>query len=229
MEDKSDQCAVQRCAALDADLLEARSRLQLAFVEDLGCEGTDIRVQGIACAILSDDESVSIDRRGRLIVVDDSPISLPKDQDGDGFEETIVIGLADAGRIVAKDSQAFYDSVRAKVGEWQLTIWPKQGPNTGLATPPAPTEPQHWASQDKEAVTAPPVLPPEFPKAPETEPAEPSLPTEVVADGQGIKLAIGRLEKAFYPKDVELFISDTRLNNLNMGVVGDLGTARRSF
>ena len=52
--------------------------------------------------------------------MDGSPASEPRDCDRDGFEETIVIALEDAGRIVAKDAKAFYDKVRSKVGDWQL-------------------------------------------------------------------------------------------------------------
>lgn len=178
----------------------------------------------IASAILSDDASVSIDRRGRLIVVDDSPISLPKDQDGDGFEETIVIGLGDAGRVVAKDAQAFYDSVRAKVDEWELTVWPEGEAKSGTPVPPEPSAPPPSSQPQKDDVTTAPAQP----KV--ATPAEVRLiadiPAEVSADGQGIKLAIGKLEKAFDPKDIDLTISDTRLNNLNMGVVGDLGTGK---
>jgi hypothetical protein len=179
----------------------------------------------IASAILSDDESVTIDRRGRLIVVDDSAISLPKDQDGDGFEETIVIGLADAGRVIAKDSQAFYDSVRAKVGEWQLTMWPKDEAKGGGVSPPEPTPKPAVPPQTGNSSVAP-AHHPQPPTPPDLSAVIPAIPVEENADGQGIKLAIGRLEKAFDPKDIELVVSDTRLNNLNMGVVGDLGTGK---
>ena len=74
----------------------------------------------IAAAILDEADCVSIDTRGRLIVMDGSPASEPRDCDRDGFDETIVIGLEDAGRIVAKDAETFYDGVKAKVGDWQL-------------------------------------------------------------------------------------------------------------
>jgi hypothetical protein len=42
----------------------------------------------------------------------------------------------------------------------------------------------------------------------------------------GIKLEVGRTDGAFERRNVQLGISDTRLNQLNMGVVGDLGTGK---
>ncbi|MEZ1355962.1 hypothetical protein, partial [Pseudomonas aeruginosa] len=64
----------------------------------------------IAAAILSPTPSISIDERGRLIVVGASPQSGPRDRDGDKYTETIVISSQDAGRIIAgNDAQSFYD------------------------------------------------------------------------------------------------------------------------
>jgi len=75
----------------------------------------------IAAAILeAGPSSIGIDDRGRLVVVDGTPESLPRDHDGDGFAETIVVSASDAGQVVAGDAQAFYDKVRAKVGNWGL-------------------------------------------------------------------------------------------------------------
>src|SRR5690606_5426302 len=74
----------------------------------------------IASAILAEECAITVDPRGRLIVVDDTPRSRSRDHDSDGFDETIVIGLEDAGVVVAGDPSAFYESVRAKVGDWGL-------------------------------------------------------------------------------------------------------------
>jgi hypothetical protein len=44
--------------------------------------------------------------------------------------------------------------------------------------------------------------------------------------GPGDELSVGRLVDGFERRDVSLLLSDTRLNQLNMGVVGDLGTGK---
>ncbi|WP_197424305.1 hypothetical protein, partial [Sphingomonas sp. CCH9-E2] len=76
---------------------------------------------------------------------------------------------------------------------------------------------------------AQPATPGAEPQAPAEEaPAEPvdTTPLEVDDEGQGVVLQIGATVDGFQPKPVALNISDTRLNQLNMGVVGDLGTGK---
>jgi len=178
----------------------------------------------IAAAILDPRPCVSVDQRGRLIIVDDSPRSGVRDCDDDGFDETITIGSGDAGQVVAGDPLAFYDSVRARVGQWDL--FPTAGAfTTGIVQPHVdpdvsniPDAPPADAGDqsDKEVSMAPepPVVP---------------VPISLVAEAgtsTGIVLSIGTTVDSFRPGEVQLNISDTRLNQLNMGVVGDLGTGK---
>ncbi|RYD26067.1 MAG: ATP-binding protein, partial [Lysobacteraceae bacterium] len=178
----------------------------------------------IAAAILDPRPCVSVDQRGRLIIVDDSPRSGVRDRDDDGFDETITIGSADAGQVVAGDPLAFYDSVRARVGQWDL--FPTAGAfTTGLVQPHAdpdvediPHAPPVDAGQQgvKEVSVT-------------SEPTVVSVPVSPVAEAgtsTGIVLSIGTTVDSFRPGEVQLNISDTRLNQLNMGVVGDLGTGK---
>ena len=178
----------------------------------------------IAGAILDPRPCVSVDQRGRLIIVDDSPRSGVRDRDDDGFEETIAIGSADAGQIVAGDPLAFYESVTARVGEWDLfptatafmtgRLQPQAGADVGGIPDALPLN-----SGDEGAKENP--LAPEPPAAPVTVPA-----VAETAISTGIILSIGTTVDSFRPGDVQLNISDTRLNQLNMGVVGDLGTGK---
>ncbi len=147
----------------------------------------------IAAAILSSGSRPSIDTRGRLIVIDNSPESGAYDRDGDKYSETIVISKRDASKIVASnDAQQFYDSVRAKVGDWGLI--------PSVADDASPTE---LINND---VT------------PSNE-----------YSGSGIILSVGNTVDGFQPRPLVLNISDTRLNQLNIGVVGDLGTGKTQF
>lgn len=180
----------------------------------------------IASAILSGELCISIDRRGRLIVLDNSAVSQPMDNDGDGFDETIIVTLEDASRIIASDAAAFYSSVRAKVCDWELLIWPDADKASGNAPPASPRTETPLA-----------VRPTGKKDAKTQEPTEASPPHPAVVQsssgsaahaegGSGIKLEVGRTEGAFERRNVQLTISDTRLNQLNMGVVGDLGTGK---
>lgn len=176
----------------------------------------------VAAAILDPAPCVTVDQRGRLIIVDDSPRSGARDRDGDGFDETVTIGASDAGLVVAGDPLAFYDSVRAKIGDWG--VYPSA--DEAAAEPAAEVLP---APVPADIPPAQPATPGAEPQAPAEEaPAEPvdTTPLEVDDEGQGVVLQIGATVDGFQPKPVALNISDTRLNQLNMGVVGDLGTGK---
>ncbi|QXI26418.1 ATP-binding protein [Pseudomonas vanderleydeniana] len=188
----------------------------------------------IAAAILNPTPTISIDEKGRLIVVDGSPDSDSHDRDGDGYAETIVISSKDAGRmIVGNDAQSFYDSVRSKVNDWGLL-------------PASTNEPSSPTSKSTSIVEAP-VLSEEQTGTPASEPGEKangsslelieqsstttSSPMAAPATpvSSGIVLSVGKTVDGFEPRPLTLNISNTQLNQLNIGVVGDLGTGKTQF
>ena len=187
----------------------------------------------IAAAILSPEPPISIDEKGRLIVVDASPQSGPHDRDGDSYSETIVISNRDAGRIIAgTDVQSFYDGVRAKVGDWRLlptrtTISDRSPSQTEVTTSDRP----HASTSSLDS--APDILEStiRFVDQGSTEVEEPTLSPEPVSSesATGVVLSVGKTVDGFEPRSLNLNISDTRLNQLNIGVVGDLGTGKTQF
>lgn len=171
----------------------------------------------ITAEILSPDSRPSIDAKGRLIVIDDSTQSGPHDRDGDNFDETIVISSKDAGRIVAgNDAQSFYDAVRGKVDDWGL-LPPQQDPAKDLQ----PSKPVLPKTQPINAAAPQPYTPDITVK-----PAPPPTPEDACS---GVILSVGKTVDGFEPRPLALNISDTRLNQLNIGVVGDLGTGKTQF
>jgi DNA phosphorothioation-dependent restriction protein DptH len=185
----------------------------------------------IAASILEMDPShIGIDDRGRLVVVDNSPESAARDHDGDGLAETIVISTQGAREIIAGDAQAFYDRVRARVGDWDLL--PKA---LGLAIA---TETTSAPAMDDSAPPAGDALPAGEAAAITVDcPATEEAPTRhaiaheetlqpVTRPCTGIRLSVGKTVDGFEPRQLSLNISDTRLNQLNIGVVGDLGTGK---
>ncbi len=185
----------------------------------------------IAAAILGPNLPITIDRRGRLVVIDGSVKSDSYDRDGDGFDETIVIGAADAGRIVAGAPENFYGAVRAKVNDWSLL--PSQAmvaadslPNSSVTVENEPTD----SAAEMSSIDG---FSPSAPQQVIDGPAHPlhmSGKTGIAAVGEnrdgGIVLTLGRTTNGFEPRTLSLNISDTRLNQLNIGVVGDLGTGK---
>ena len=189
----------------------------------------------IAQAIFANTDCIEVDMRGRLIIVDDSSSSNSVDNDKDGFEETIVIGREDAGKVVAGSPDEFYDLVRSRVGDWQFmpgaaSVRREDG---DPPKPIAPTEPEGGAEEEaafEMASDETAIGPTEAPvEAPEIDaPAETSrdMPVAEVAAGKGVILEVGKTIDGFRPRDLRLNLSDTRLNQLNIGVVGDLGTGK---
>lgn len=184
----------------------------------------------IAAAILGPGPSISIDEAGRLVVVDGSAESNAHDRDGDGLAETIVIAAKDAGRIVSGDAQSFYNAVRSKVGDWNLMPDDKADV--------AATQVQATPATAPEDPVGPPIVEePVFAKrggaSPDTDVLSTKPPrgtsedlVEVVDGNRGIVLSVGQTTDGFEPRALSLNISDTRLNQLNIGVVGDLGTGK---
>ncbi|MGO4624955.1 ATP-binding protein [Ensifer sp. 2TAB8] len=177
----------------------------------------------VAAAILGPDPCVSVDQRGRLIIVDESPRSVVKDRDDDGFEETVTIGTEDAGRIVAGDPLEFYEAVRNRVGNWALYPNPHHATVPAAVTQAPSSQADDAADQlshgaDNNGVVEEPAV--------AAQPQEPINDRTAEEKDGGVVLSIGKTIDSLRPSDLTLNISDTRLNNLNMGVVGDLGTGK---
>jgi DNA phosphorothioation-dependent restriction protein DptH len=175
--------------------------------------------ESIASAILGPEPPIAVDAAGRLIVIDGSGKSDSYDWDGDGLLESVVVAAKDAGRIVAEDAQAFYDAVRAKVGEWRLL----PSSLAPLATSPVLERLGPVESEDavrRATVDAPAEDGMKVPEAARQDDIE-EQPVFT-----GIALSVGSTVDGFEPRPVALNVSDTRLNQLNLGIVGDLGTGK---
>jgi hypothetical protein len=198
----------------------------------------------LASAILGGTADLQVDERGRLVVVDSSPASGPADRDDDGFPETVVISLDDASRVMGGDPTSLYQGMRQKLGDWEVlpavaTSSPASSPVD--ASGPSPSAP---ANEEVAATVATPAAPPSgdglsFGSA--EPPAEQAVlegdvvacspessvdSSEAVQADSGIVLEIGTSTSGFEARPLFLNLSDTRLNQLNIGVVGDLGTGK---
>jgi DNA phosphorothioation-dependent restriction protein DptH len=174
-------------------------------------------------AVLTEALYLEIDQCGRLVILDGSPVSDLRDFDGDGFAETLVISRTDAGMVVHGEAAGMYAGIRARLVDWSLL--PKEGAPIGV---------------EKVVVgTAPEIEPPAFSPA-ETTSLEPTVATIIAAPasgersllssdgvtGEGIDLTVGHTIDGFQSELRRLNLSDTNLNQLNIGVVGDLGTGK---
>jgi DNA phosphorothioation-dependent restriction protein DptH len=191
-------------------------------------------------AILSSEMGLSVDERGRLIVIDGTQLSAPRDIDGDGFSETIELSQADAAAIVRGDGQLIYDAVRLKVGDWGM--FPKESRIASARTISiGPRDPSADAGLGI-SQSAPSRRPEEAPgigavgaekpgesgeaPAPSNKDESGTSGTSPRTDQAGIDLLIGDSMDGFEEVVRRLNVGDTALNQLNMGVVGDLGTGK---
>lgn len=203
----------------------------------------------VAEATLSDVLDLEIDMSGRLIVIDGSVESSPRDSDEDGFHETIAISQKDAASIVRGEAKAIFAAVKSKLADWKLLPTgasiatpavdipgageieapkPESTPNAapGQSEPSLPTEP----------TVAPTVSDSGLPgnaSAPEA-PADASQEIkgnekDKATTGEsatGVSILIGDTIDGFQTQTHHLNLSDTKLHQLNIGVVGNLGTGK---
>lgn len=226
----------------------ARTHLQLSFI-DYGFRvysqqgavmfrGTEWaeRQATVMKQIIEGEVMLECDTRGRLIVIDGSSDSGPRDVDGDGFFETINLSQTDAGRVVTSDPVSIYSSIKERLGDWGTT--PVRANHSAGSENAKPTQAGHSETEsghESDAVSS----------TPATASNDIAVPSEVsdgatpIGEGpvgshaapsephsNGIQIEVGFPIDAFNPKLRTLNIGDTNLNQLNIGVVGDLGTGK---
>lgn len=193
-------------------------------------------------AILGSSINVEIDPTGRLIVIDGSAASSPRDTDGDTFPETIELSQADAGLIVRGDTEVLYAAMAAKLAEWRLfpyksrvavasvTQRTPEGREGLPIEPTLATRTHSSGAGDSQADGVAHIgerASPDYdgPWAAASLQVAAPEPREA-AEQKGLVLRIGETIDGFQPRVHYLNLGHTALNQLNMGVVGDLGTGK---
>jgi DNA phosphorothioation-dependent restriction protein DptH len=199
---------------------------------------TEIHARVIG-ALFAEEAQLEIDPVGRLMVLDKSTASAPRDVDGDMFHETLVLSPHDAASVLLAAEPDIYQLVKKRIGDWSLL--PKASGVPLEQIPPTPVEPPAPAP-----ISAPGLSPQglvETPKSVESpasasplaatgvEQAVAATPPNSVSEtaeetSEGINFAVGETIDGFKKETLYFHPSDTNLNQLNIGVVGDLGTGK---
>ncbi len=184
-------------------------------------------------SLLNGEAQVTIDDAGRLIVMDGSTVSTPFDCDSDDFQETVVLSLSDAASIVRESSPNIVQSIKGRLGTWNTlpagSIVAPVAPAAEMPPPKGPTlDAPPPAGAEQPSVVEEPTLPvAAVPASPQPEPPPQVGPP--ASPDFGICFPVGESNHHFN-KSISVFSpSDTRLNQLNIGVVGDLGTGKTQF
>lgn len=196
--------------------------------------------ESVLDAVMSGALSPHIDDRGRLIVVDLSSTSGPVDMDGDGFKETIALSHLDGYSVLNSEHRVILDGIGQMLDDWDLT--PElMGPafqkttvdtskNNSVSEPNAPAGKPDRGENAQVATPAKQVPNPEptdqSSHAPSEDTASGKSPVQGDDLAQGLRFKVGVVKDAFQSQDVHFFPANTQLNQLNVGIVGDLGTGK---
>lgn len=205
-------------------------------------------------SILSGESRIEVDNAGRLIVLDQSPATGVLDLDGDGFNESLVVSPSDAAVVGAGSPDELFRGLRRYLGDWRLSptgqseavgrqqaaqVWRDESPEDVGGTRPVeasspalrvrdlepakddsstrPGDPTHDVIDHASALVPP---------SGDTAPGKSDRALESEVGMRGIVLELGQ---AVFPENAglrSLHPCETTLNNLNMGIVGDLGTGK---
>jgi DNA phosphorothioation-dependent restriction protein DptH len=181
-------------------------------------------------SIALNELDIEIDKRGRLFIVENSNDNSIHDIDGDGFAETIVLQHKEAFSILSRSDASFTDTINKKLFHWDLKpeineVHAVVGTNR-VDDLPDSTENAEYSSEDLVATVS---YEGQTQKESEKNQSEiKKVADEIFEEGlnPGIKFKIGTAIRQFSTEDLYFFPSNTALNQLNVGIVGDLGTGK---
>ena len=186
--------------------------------------------QRVTAAILSGEVNLEVDAGGRLIVMDASSHSSIKDYDEDGAVDALILSPTDAATLLRGDTGELYSSLRSKLGQWRFMPAVAQDAPRTAAVSLDPARNGHAAVVTKVDIEEVLITPN---KLPETEAKNLLAPKPIPKDepngGNGIEVLLGATVDSLTKREQWLNLSDTALNQLNIGVVGDLGTGKTQF
>jgi len=200
-------------------------------------------------SLMNNELDIEVDQRGRLIVIDDSNNSAPGDADNDGFDETIVLSHKDGFSVLAEGGGTLVQAMRRRVDHWQLkpaaaaldTDAHSNTPgrerintgrpnttNVGVGEGDVEHESNIASKKEVEIVTivnSTDEKPSNDGTGVTHEVLDNKSPVDT-DDAAGIKFPIGKTILGFNAEEVYFFPGNTELNQLNVGIVGDLGTGK---
>ena len=192
-------------------------------------------------ALFSGFAAIEIDPLGRLIIIDKTSVSTPRDLDGDSFQETLVLSPNDAAQIIREEQPSIYSHIISRLGNWSLlpSIEPLANEEGSPQHPPSEMPVRQQSTPETLTVTIEPLNPGTATTSEELSgevtPPE-SIPTkgeevsthetEAFDSPEGINFSVGETVDGFKKEKLYFNPSNTDLNQLNIGVVGDLGTGK---
>lgn len=172
-------------------------------------------------ALANGSLDIEIDNRGRLIGVHQDSSSQLSDSDDDGFKESLLITHADACEILFTSSPKFVINAKQSIGDWELepvqpnVIYERDTNQEDADSATKPIDINLGNIDEKNSV-----------ENENTKKPEPNSTDMENVDSEGIKFDVGVTIGEFNTDTVNFFPGNTALNQLNVGIVGDLGTGK---
>lgn len=182
-------------------------------------------------ALMTGEAKKETDTRGRLIIVEQS-LSNTIDLDNDSFKETLVIHSNDAFKIISSDEADILKKIKNILNNWELLAIP-QSIETAI-----PGKINKDEMQVAGVITQPDSYTLTSEEIPPTGEVRPSnletnhhqgLISPSILDQQdmGVHFPVGKdITSPLQEPEVYFHPSNTQLNQLNTGIVGDLGTGK---
>ena len=181
-------------------------------------------------ALLRGTLTCDVDVRGRLVVIHSGGTSHATDLDDDRFEETMSIKPDDAlGIIFSPESSSVLQGVVGRLGNWDLLA---SNVGVGHITPPEISPKSKVVNSDKliqpidseqdsseTNITADSMV-----LVPQLDIIKSTNETEIEATG--IHFKVGTTLDSFSEESRNFFPGNTQLTQLNIGIVGNLGTGK---
>lgn len=189
-------------------------------------------------AILRDQIEIDVDKKGRLIAICSGVASQSLDNDGDGFEETILINSTDALEIVDSPSKSsLLQGLVERLGNWDL-VQPQIEDGEVIVvkskSPDVSSKPDFSQRHDGQqpadfSLTGTYKHPSNFTEDKADEHSHQTIPDSSgneLEDPLGIHIEVGMTVDTFQEERRMFFPGNTKLTQLNVGIVGNLGTGK---
>jgi DNA phosphorothioation-dependent restriction protein DptH len=193
--------------------------------------------ESVLAAVMSGALSPDVDERGRLVVIDLSTASGPVDMDGDGFKETIALSHSDGFAVLNSEHRPLMAGIEGLLGDWELSparalLQPKlhNGSSPAAITEDpvnAVTGAKYEDNKEQTATIEKSTEAKAVDQPAVTGPADNrDEPNSGESPSQGLRFKVGTVKDAFQSSEVFFFPANTQLNQLNVGIVGDLGMGK---
>jgi len=165
--------------------------------------------------LMSSEVTIDVDHRGRLISLEKCEYGKVISTNQNDFNDTVILSHNSAAGLLVGNQEQIINDIREEIGDWNLLA--SSEPNSGGIKQPngqLVIEPELTGVSKNTVEITLPIFEPV------------SKTGQDISPCSGIKFKIGESLDRYGSKDAVFNPGNTALNNINIGVVGDLGTGK---